>query len=112
MSAEEHDRVVAATSHVPHIVAAGLASLLKSEQFPLAAAGFRDTTRIAAGDPDLWTAILINNPQPVSDQLSRVLHRLGEIRDALDAADASAIRSFLENAKANRDALDGVSPTE
>ena len=85
MSPDEHDRAVATTSHVPHLVAAGLVSLLEAEHLPLTATGFRDTTRIAAGDPDLWTAILVNNSQPVIDQITRLIARLGEFRDALDA---------------------------
>lgn len=108
MSPEEHDLAIAGTSHVPHVVAAGLASLLEPDQFPLAATGFLDTTRIAAGDPDLWTAILVNNARPVADQLARLTHRLDEVRDALESADAQAIRNFLESAKANRGALNDV----
>jgi prephenate dehydrogenase len=112
MSPEAHDRAVAATSHVPHVVAAGLASLLEQGQFPLAATGFLDTTRIAAGDPDLWTAILVNNARPVSEQLARLLERLDELRGALDRADVQMIRNFLDTARANRNALNDNRGTE
>jgi prephenate dehydrogenase len=108
MSPDAHDRAVAITSHLPHVVAAGLASMLLEELIPLAATGFRDTTRIAAGDADLWTSILISNAGPVKDGLSRLMQRLGQIHDALAADDAEAIRRFLASAKANRDVLEGV----
>lgn len=108
MSAEEHDRAVATTSHLPHVAAAGLASLLQEELVPLAATGFRDTTRIAAGDPDLWTAILMSNAGPVQDGLSRLIEQFEQVREALAAGDAAAIRRFLASAKANRDVLEGV----
>jgi len=71
-----------------------------------------DQPEIAAGDPDLWTAIFINNARPVADQLSCLILRLQEFHDALDATDADAVRRLLETAKGNRDALDGVSGTD
>src|SRR5262249_12901378 len=51
-----HDRALAETSHLPHLAAAALAAALTLENRPLAASGFRDTTRVASGDPELWTA--------------------------------------------------------
>src|SRR6202035_2726975 len=61
MSPQEHDQALAVTSHLPHLVAAALAGLLPPELQELSASGFRDTTRIAAGDPSLWTAIFAQN---------------------------------------------------
>src|SRR5262249_29728245 len=58
MSPEEHDDAVALTSHLPHVVASALAGALPPELAGLTATGFRDSTRIAAGGPDLWAAIL------------------------------------------------------
>src|SRR5947199_13850 len=61
MSPEEHDRGLAITSHLPHLLASALAGILPAELVDLCAGGFRDTTRIAAGDPSLWTAIFAHN---------------------------------------------------
>ncbi|MDB5384951.1 MAG: prephenate dehydrogenase, partial [Planctomycetaceae bacterium] len=57
MSPRDHDRAVAETSHFPHLAASALAATLSPEHVNLAARGFRDTTRIAGGDADLWTSI-------------------------------------------------------
>src|SRR5260370_9458168 len=61
MDPEAHDRSLALTSHMPHLVASALVSILTPELAALTATGFRDTTRIAAGDPALWTGILLQN---------------------------------------------------
>ena len=67
MSADDHDRALAQTSHVPHVVAAALAATLDAGSRHLTAGGFQDTTRIAAGDPELWTAILLANAEAAAD---------------------------------------------
>lgn len=109
MSPEEHDRAVALTSHVPHLVAAALAGTLPDELRELAATGFRDTTRVAAGDPALWTAIFAQNSAAVRAALGTVLDRLGEFRTALDANDWTTLAQLLTQAKKVRDAL-GAGP--
>src|SRR5262245_8861999 len=67
MRPEEHDRALALTSHLPHLVASALAGTLPPELFELAASGFRDTTRLAASDPQLWLAICRQNRLPLLD---------------------------------------------
>src|SRR5262245_31363811 len=66
LSPEEHDLALATTSHMPHLVAAVLAGQLPEKWRPFAATGFRDTTRVAAGDPTLWTAIARENALALS----------------------------------------------
>jgi prephenate dehydrogenase len=66
MSADEHDRALAQTSHVPHLAAAAVALTLADANRQFVAGGFRDTTRIAAGDPELWAAILLSNANDVT----------------------------------------------
>ena len=61
MDPEEHDRAVGLTSHLPHLLASALAGILPPELRDLAATGFRDTTRVAAGDPSLWSAVFQQN---------------------------------------------------
>lgn len=81
LSPQAHDRAVAAVSHTPHLVAAALAAALAqvpAEDLRLAGTGVRDTTRIAAGDPQLWTQILaLNAPQvgAVAEAVAADLHR-------------------------------------
>ncbi|MBM4068682.1 MAG: prephenate dehydrogenase/arogenate dehydrogenase family protein [Planctomycetes bacterium] len=105
MSPEEHDRALALTSHLPHLLSAALAGLLPAELFELAATGFRDTTRVAAGDPELWTAIFAHNQTAVRDALGQLTHRLGDFGQALDASDWKAMDALLTQAKKVRDAL-------
>lgn len=105
MSPEEHDRALAITSHLPHVVAAALAGMLPDELRPLAATGFRDTTRIAAGDPGLWTAIATHNRSALAEALLRLEQRLAGFRQAIEAGDWAALHALLARAKENRDAL-------
>jgi cyclohexadieny/prephenate dehydrogenase len=105
MPPEEHDRALALTSHLPHLVAAALAGTLPDSLHELAATGFRDTTRVAAGDPALWTAIFAQNRGAVLQALQRLGDRVGEFRAALEAEDWTALTTLLTQAKKVRDAL-------
>lgn len=105
MSPEEHDQGLALTSHLPHVLASALAGLLPPELFDLAASGFCDTTRVAAGDAELWTAIFAHNQQAVVKALDLLDDRLGRYRDALDAGDWNSLHALLTQAKKVRDAL-------
>lgn len=96
MDAATHDQSVALVSHVPQLVASMLAARLEeapAEALGLAGQGLRDTTRIAASDPRLWTAILAGNAGPVAD----VLHALrDDVDDLLSHLDAAAAQGPLE----------------
>lgn len=105
MSPAEHDRVLARTSHLPHVVAAALAGTFSDLPGELTASGYRDTTRIAVGDPELWTAILLGNAEAVVSGLDRCGAKLVDFRDAITNRDAAALKSLLETAKRNRDAI-------
>lgn len=104
-SPDEHDRALAATSHLPHVAAAALAALLAEDNGAFASTGFRDTTRIAAGDPNLWTPILLSNREAVLQCLGEFQNLLAEFRDALEKEDTTALKNLLEVAKRNRDVL-------
>ncbi len=101
---DEHDRLVALTSHLPHVVAAALAAQLIPEAWPLAATGFRDTTRIASGDPGLWTSILKENRATVSTQVRSLIELLDQFATALDAADSSELHRLLAEGRNAREA--------
>ena len=102
----EHDRALARTSHLPHLVAAALAGNLQASDTQFAASGFRDTTRIASGDPELWIPILSQNNDAVQQALAQLQTRLGKFSDALQHDDYSALQKLLEEAKRQRDGLD------
>ncbi len=102
---EEHDRALAMTSHLPHLLASALASILPPELHELTATGFRDTTRVAAGDPSIWTGIFTQNRLAVLEALKPLTERLNRFRQALEAADAEALDALLAQAKKVRDAL-------
>lgn len=105
MDAEEHDRAVALTSHLPHLVSSALASVLPPELLPLTASGFRDTTRLAGASPALWRSIFQANLPAVLSALERFEHQLQRFRQALSRQDSAALEALLEQGKQIRDAL-------
>jgi prephenate dehydrogenase len=105
MTPEEHDQALALTSHLPHLLASALAGLLPGELFDLTATGFRDTTRVASGDPSVWTGIFEQNDVAILEALGRLTERVREFEAALRAGNRPAIDSFLAQAKKVRDAL-------
>lgn len=108
---KEHDRVVAIVSHVPHIAASALVTLAKEhagkegELLRLAASGFKDTTRVAAGNPKLWTGILLDNSEIIADALSELSEIILDTEKALRNKDRDAINEMLSKAAATRSKL-------
>jgi len=105
MPPREHDRLLAITSHAPHVVAAAVAAATPADARPLTAGGWRDTTRIAAGDPDLWADILLDNAGDVAKALSRIAAVTEKILAALESGDRRRLVSLLKRAKEDRDAV-------
>jgi prephenate dehydrogenase len=105
LSPEEHDVALAMTSHLPHLVAAALAGSLPKEMHEFAANGFRDTTRIAAGDPALWTPIFVHNQLELIEAALGLQRRLIEFTEALLAADEATLTRLLAEGKKVRDDL-------
>ena len=96
MSPEEHDRAFAAVSHLPHLLAFAYVAAVAQQpegarMLQLAGPGFRDFTRIAAGEPAMWRDILMANRDEVLAQASSFRHMLGEMERALVAGDAQAV---------------------
>ena len=100
LSPADHDRRVADVSHVPHAAAAAVVRAASADAVPLAAGGWRDVTRVAAGDPDLWRDILLDNRDHVAAALRRLAADVTALADHLDAADAPAVRAWLAAAAA------------
>ncbi len=106
-SAGQHDRWVAAVSHLPHVVATSLVNTTGGDPAALetAAGGFTDTTRIASGDVTMWTDILMTNSEAVRDMITAFEEKLGSLKAAIERGDESAVRTFLTAAKTTRDAF-------
>ena len=105
MSPREHDRIVAATSHAPHVMAAAIAAATPSAALPFTAGGWRDTTRIAAGDAELWADILLDNAGPLGTALGRIASAAERILAAVEAGDRRRLVNLLSRAKDARDVL-------
>jgi prephenate dehydrogenase len=117
MSPEKHDDLVSRSSHLPHVVAAELANYVLSpvhpkEQSSLCANGFRDTTRIASGSPEMWRDIAVANRKNLSRVLGVFIEDLEEFRHALDNGNMVAIEEFFQKAKERRDEWRAQSSTE
>jgi len=106
MEPGEHDEVLAYTSHLPHAIAAALASSVPVEWLPLAAGAYRDGTRVAAADTGLWTAIFRENRGPLLKALDSLQDHLASFKYALMTDDEEAIRRWWEEAKHRRDVFD------
>lgn len=100
-----HDAILARTSHLPHIAAAAVASGLDGSSSRFAASGFRDTTRVAAGDPGIWVSILLANRDEVTDALAEFIARCEAYRKALGAGDSASLYAMLRHAKDHREAF-------
>ena len=104
MTPSEHDQRLAAVSHVPHLVSSLLASLLDDESTPLVGSGWRDMTRIASGDPEMWTAICAHNRDAILSQIDRFSEELLALKNKVASDETDALTRWLETAKARKDA--------
>jgi len=105
MSPDEHDRVLALTSHLPHLVAAVMSGCVAEELLPYTGTGFRDTTRIAAGSASLWTSILLSNSIHCVASIDAAERLLMRFREAITTGDAPTLESLLEISAERRRAL-------
>ena len=108
LDAAQHDLVVSRSSHLPHVVAATLAGLVLDSKQPkqqaaLCATGFRDTTRIASGSPEMWRDIVLANRKNVSQSVDAFVAELKQFQAALKKSDGAAVEKFFTTAKARRD---------
>ncbi len=105
MTPADHDQAVAMSSHVPHVVAAALAMATSAEELPLVAGGWKDTTRIAASDPQLWWQILSTNREQVLKSLDKFGKVLSQFRNALEQGDRARLEQLLDAGKKTRDSV-------
>lgn len=114
MSVAHHDEVLAATSHLPHMLAFGLVDALarmdcREEIFRYAASGFRDFTRIASSNPVMWRDICLANRESLSAMLARFSTEMSDLATSIRDADGERLLGIFTRAKAARDAfVDGA----
>jgi prephenate dehydrogenase len=106
LSPSEHDRHLAEISHLPHALAAALVAMQYDSALPLAGKGFLDTTRIAAGDADLWRDILLENADNLLLAIGTLRSQLDGLSALLEARDGEQISAWLAAAAARRRKLD------
>lgn len=108
LTVEHHDEVLAATSHLPHVIAYALVDTLarmheRREMFQFAAGGFRDFTRIASSDPQMWHDICLANKDAVLDMIKRFSTDLADLANAIENDDSETIKETFSRAKQARD---------
>ena len=114
MSAEHHDRVLAITSHIPHLIAYNLVSTVfdleeraQAEVVKYAAGGFRDFTRIAASDPVMWRDVFLNNREAVLEMLGTFLEDLARLQRAIRRGEGETLeRIFTETRAVRREVVE------
>lgn len=107
-TSDEHDRIVASISHLPHLVAAALVRAVLGRDAGVGAfsgGGFRDTTRVSAGPDEMWAGILSDNREAVLAELERYLGELESWKEALATLDRDRLRGFLSEARELRRSL-------
>lgn len=108
LDAAQHDLLVSRSSHLPHVTAAALVNLVLNSASPqtqagLCATGFRDTTRIASGSPEMWRDIALANRKNLAQSLEAFIAELNKFQTALRRNDSKAIEKFFAAAKERRD---------
>ena len=107
LTAEDHDAIVARTSHLPHVVASALVNAVlarpRAGESMFLGTGFRDTTRLASGTPSMWRDIALNNAEAIARSIDELLVELEQLKIALGAKDAAALEKFFAEGKSFRD---------
>jgi prephenate dehydrogenase len=107
LSAEEHDAVFAAVSHLPHLLAYALVDDIAASSkadllFQYAASGFRDFTRIAGSSPEMWRDIALANQSALLVELDTYISQLNKMRSLLQAADGKGLQKIFSQAQTAR----------
>ena len=103
MTPAAHDRAVARVSHLPHALASLLMKLPRRAELDVSATGFRDATRLAGGDPEMWRDIFLTNRKQILAAIDDFDRNLMALRDLIELGDARGLQRFFATAKARRD---------
>ena len=105
---EEHDRVIAYTSQLAHVVSNAYVKSDTANRFEGYSAGsFQDLTRVARLDPDMWTQLFLMNPQPLSDEIGIIIENLKKYKEAIDKGDSEELRRLLKEGSDIKKRLNG-----
>jgi len=109
LNSEDHDKYFSKTSHLPHLIAFALISMIsKSDQVQkdiFTGGGLKDFTRIASSDPKMWEDIFLSNQINILEALKRFKSELGELEKLIEDKDSDKINKFIKDAKKFRDSL-------
>ena len=108
MTADEHDAALAVTSHLPHLLAFAFMEQVTDQHLPLTGGGFRDFSRIAAANPDLWWRIMQLNQDALSQALEDYSNNLRALADAIESGDESQGLALIKAAAQKRRAADST----
>jgi prephenate dehydrogenase len=107
LTAEDHDAIVARTSHLPHVVASALVNAVlarpRAGESIFLGTGFRDTTRLASGSPSMWRDIALTNAEAIARSIDELQAELEQLKTALGAKDAEVLEKFFAEGKSGRD---------
>jgi prephenate dehydrogenase len=112
LSPHAHDQALALTSHLPHAAAAALVTAVPDDLEPLTAGAYRDGTRVAASDTELWTGIFLENRVPLIRALEGVQNQFQALQQALIEGDEAYIRTWWDAARNRRLKTMGSDPGE
>ena len=107
----QHDRCASVISHIPHVAAAGLVTLLNRSHgdmeacLKLAGGGFKDTTRIASSNADMWADICMTNQEAITNHLKLLQGILAEVIVAIESGDRQAVHDYFAESKKRRDSI-------
>ena len=105
LSPDKHDRYISFVSHLPHIAAIALTIVSDAEALEYAATGFKNTTRIASSNPELWKDIFESNKKAVLESLYEYRKALESIENSIRENDAESLIGYLQKAKRIRDQI-------
>ena len=107
LSAADHDAICARTSHLPHVLASALVNAVlakpRAGENNFLGTGFRDTTRLASGSPEMWRDIALDNAEAIAAALDELQAEVSDLKEALDARDSAALEKFFAKGKKHRD---------
>jgi prephenate dehydrogenase len=102
LSPDQHDRIVARISHVPHVMAASLMNASHADDLFFSGRGFVDTSRVASGPEEVWTDILLTNALHVSKGIDKTIAELTRLKAAIQAGRRSRVMQLLHQAREKR----------
>ena len=107
LSAADHDAICARTSHLPHVLASALVNAVlakpRTGENDFLGTGFRDTTRLASGSPEMWRDIALDNAEAIAAALNELQAEVAGLKEALDARDSTVLEKFFAEGKTHRD---------